>query len=94
MGKRFHYCEEKIKEEDGETAKSVLNSMAKERHATLMVVGFHGRKGPKEDLSVMGTSVQYLSLNSSAPVVIIKDPKTREERPDGYVFGVCVDGSK
>ena len=94
MGKRFSYCEEEIKEEDGETAKSVLNSMAAERHATLMVVGFHGRKGPKDDPTVMGTAVQYMSLNSSAPVIIIKDLKTREERPDGYTFGVGVDGSK
>ena len=94
MGKRFHYCEEEIKEEDGESAKTVLNSMAAERHATLMVVGFHGRKGPKEDPTIMGTAVQYMSLNSTAPVIIVKDPKTREQRPDGYTFGVCVDGSK
>lgn len=89
---RFNYIEEKIGE--SETAKEVLNNIAKERHATLMVVGQHGRKGAKADPTIMGTAVQYLSVRSAAPVLIIKDPITREQRPDGFVMAVCIDGSK
>jgi hypothetical protein len=56
------------------------------------VVGYHGRKGPKEDPTVMGTAVQYLSVNSATPALIIKDPKTRTE--EGFCMAVCCDGSK
>jgi len=92
--KRFTYAEEMIQDKDGsETAKQVLNSIAKERHASIMVVGQHGRKGPKEDPTVMGSAVQYLSLHSVAPVLIIKDPKQRKDRPNGYNMGLCSDGS-
>jgi len=55
LAKRFRYCEEEVVE--NETAKEVLNKMADERHASMMVVGFHGRKGPKADPTVMGTAV-------------------------------------
>ena len=41
----------------------------------LNVVGFYGRKGPKEDPTVMGSAVQYLSVESHCPTLIIKDPK-------------------
>ena len=58
-----------------------------------MVVGFHGRKGPKADPTVMGTAVQYLSVHSVAPVIIIKEPLSRKERPEGFSFASCCDGS-
>ena len=36
-----------------------------------------------------------MSTESTTPVLIIKDAKTREESPEGvYRFGVCIDGSK
>ena len=92
LGERFHYIEEEIKED--ETAKEVLNNLSKERHASLCVVGFHGRKGPKADPTVMGTAVQYMSVNTSCPTLIIKDPNTRESRPDGFTLAICCDGSK
>jgi len=58
------------------------------------VVGYHGRKGPKEDPTVMGSAVQYMSIESYCPTLIIKDPALRKDRPGGYRFGCCVDGSK
>ena len=67
--------------------------MAVENQADVMVTGHHGRKGIKEDPTVMGTAVQYLSTHATKPVLIMKDPKKRSERIDGYLFAVCVDGS-
>ena len=69
--------------------------MARECAANLTVVGYHGRKGPKVDPTIMGSAVQFMSLNSATPVLIVKDPKTREESPDGFfTMAVLCDGSK
>ena len=56
----------------------VLNSIADEYKADLTVVGFHGRKGPKDDPTVMGSAVQYMSVNAVSPVMIVKSPILRE----------------
>lgn len=54
----------------------------------------HGRKGPKADPTVAGTTVKYLSTEAKCPIVIIKDPRTRSIKKDGkYRFGCCFDGS-
>jgi len=47
------------------------------------VVGYHGRKGPKEDPTVMGTAVQYMSVHAAAPVLILKDPIGRDKKIGG-----------
>jgi hypothetical protein len=44
-------------ENKGDDAKTLLNLMAKENKADLAVVGYHGRKGPKEDPTIMGSAV-------------------------------------
>lgn len=44
----------------GETAKGLLLEMAGLYKADVMVVGFHGRKGVKADVTIMGSAVQYL----------------------------------
>lgn len=54
----------------------------------------HGRKGPKADKTVCGTTVRYLADNSDFPIIIIKDPRVRSMKKDGkYRFGVCFDTS-
>lgn len=35
--------------------------MALENNVDITVVGFHGRKGLKEDRTVMGTAVQHIA---------------------------------
>ena len=40
-----------------ESAKSLLLDMASLYKADIMVVGFHGRKGQKEDVTIMGSAV-------------------------------------
>jgi len=53
----------------------------------------HGRKGPKADLTVAGTSTKFL-YDKGIPLVIAKDPRRRGDDLKGsYRFGVCFDGS-
>jgi hypothetical protein len=94
LRERFEFLEEEIIPEKDDTAKEVLNNLAKDNHIDVTVVGFHGRKGPKEDPTVMGSAIQFMSIHSYTPTMIIKQAITRENRPDGYSFGVCIDGSK
>jgi hypothetical protein len=91
LGKRFHWVEHELKE--GQSAKEVLVGLAHENDIDVMVVGFHGRKGVKDDPTIMGSAVQYMSINCEKPIMVIKDPHQRSERPNGYLFAVCVDGS-
>lgn len=63
--------------------------------ANIIVVGGHGRKGEKKDETVLGTSVQFLSLDQRFPCLIVKDRKPRTEKPDGCLrYGVCFDSSE
>lgn len=94
LADRFEYVEDEVNSKEGEKAKEVLNRIATNHYVHLTVVGSHGRKGPKADPTVMGTAVQYLSVESAGPVMIIKDPKTRKDRPDGYTHAICTDGSR
>ena len=91
LGKRYHWVEHEL--EDDHVAKEVLVHLAKEHLIDVMVVGFHGRKGLKDDPTVMGSAVQYMGINCPKPVMVIKDPHKRAERPNGYQLAVCVDGS-
>lgn len=85
---------EEIKEKEDETAKIVLTNLAKEFEADLTVVGYHGRKGEKEDPTVMGSAVQFMSIHSYTPTLIVKRQVRREDRPNGYALGICIDGSR
>ena len=60
-GDQYHYYSREMIEEDGETAKEKLQEIAKEQvdsgSKVILCVGYHGRKGPKEDPTIMGTAV-------------------------------------
>ena len=59
-----------------------------------MVTGYNGVKGPKADPTIAGTAIQYLAVNSTLPTLVIKDARTRAQKPVGlYRYGVCYDGS-
>lgn len=83
LGSRYFYAEDEHNPEHHDSVKSHLNAYAYERNIDIMVVGFHGRKGPKADNTVMGTAVTYLSLEAACPVLIIKDHWDREHKPKG-----------
>lgn len=68
--------------------------MAEQAEASIIVVGGHGRKGQKADETVLGTCVQFLSLDQRFPCLVVKDRKPRIEKPDKCLrYGVCFDGS-
>ena len=76
--------------------KDCLWELAEQEQTTLLVCGSHGRKGPKaEDETVAGTAIQYLSLNTKFPVMVLKDYRPRSVKPDGcFRYGVCFDTSE
>ena len=83
----------------GDTAKEKLNNIAEDHtkngDKVIMCVGFHGRKGPKEDPTVMGSAVSFMSINCPTPILIIKDPHRLKDREvDFYRYACCVDGSR
>lgn len=69
-----------MKPETDLSAKEMLQTMAVENNADIIVTGFHGRKGQKEDPTVMGTAVQYMSTHATKPCLILKKPKKRSEK--------------
>lgn len=94
LGNRYHFWSKEMVTGD-KTAKELLNEGAIERKADIIVVGFHGRKGAKEDPTVLGTAVQYLGLNTACPVFILKKPISRKETENrSFRFAAAVDGSK
>ena len=60
LGERYQWFDHELK--DGHPAKEVLVQMANELNVDIIVVGFHGRKGPKEDPTIMGSAVQFVSV--------------------------------
>lgn len=73
----------------------MLWDLAGHYHSNIVVIGGHGRKGPKKDETVLGTAIQYLSQDLRFPCMIIKDRKSRLEKPDGALrWGVCYDSSE
>ena len=83
-----------MEKEEGKTTKECLWNLAQEHKSDMIVVGNHGRKGPKKEETVCGSAIEYLSLNSFNPILIIKDFRPRTVKPDGCLrWGVCYDGS-
>ena len=77
LGSRFNYIQEEALTKNGETPKSVLNRMAIDKNVDVTVVGYHGRKGPKDDPTIMGSAVQFMAQNSGSPILIVKDGLNR-----------------
>lgn len=78
----------------GKTVKEQILDIVARNKADFLVVGYHGRKGPKQDPTVMGTAVQHIALNAVCPIFIIKDLQDRSTKKDGgYTWLIGVDGS-
>jgi len=91
--KKGEYVNSEI--DPSKSTKECVWELAKEKHATIIVTGMHGRKGLKADETVAGTAVQYLSLNSTLPIMIVKDPRMRSEKKNhAYKYAVLYDQSK
>lgn len=96
---RYHWvCESLDEQKDKDpnaSAKKILTGIAGEKGVDVICVGYHGRKGKKGDPTVMGSAVQYLSVNSWVPIFILKEPIDRKDKEDGtYTFACAIDGSE
>lgn len=58
---------------EGGSTKEQIQTMASTLKADCIVIGFHGRKGPKADPTLMGSAVSHLGLKAECPVIIVKD---------------------
>ena len=66
---------------DKKLKNSVLNTIAsvgEEKNASFIVMGYHGRKGDKEDVTILGTTVYNTILNTKIPLFIVKEPYYRK----------------
>lgn len=92
LGKKARFVSCEVDSAKG--TKETLWALAHQNKATIMVTGSNGIKGPKADPTIAGSAVQYLALNSTLPVMVIKDPRPRTIKPDNlYRYAVCYDGS-
>lgn len=92
FGSYGRWCSREVDPKRG--TKESLWELAEFEKADMIVVGNHGRKGPKCDETVCGTAIEYLAQNQNFPVVIIKDFKPRRLKKDGCLrYGVCFDNS-
>eukprot|EP00357_Protocruzia_adherens_P008744 CAMPEP_0114986612 /NCGR_PEP_ID=MMETSP0216-20121206/8524_1 /TAXON_ID=223996 /ORGANISM="Protocruzia adherens, Strain Boccale" /LENGTH=275 /DNA_ID=CAMNT_0002349069 /DNA_START=115 /DNA_END=942 /DNA_ORIENTATION=- len=78
----------------GNSTRQQMIAIAKEQHAKYLVVGYHGRKGPKEKGSLLGSVALNSVYYSPCDLVVIKKATTRTDNPNGFLWVVCVDGSE
>jgi nucleotide-binding universal stress UspA family protein len=77
------------------TTKEHIMQIAKSSHTNCLVLGYIGRKGPKEDPTLLGSAVEYMAHNPVCPCLIIKDDEQRSNKENGaYRWLVCSDGSE
>jgi len=68
--------------------------LAENNNTDIIVTGMNGRKGPKADHTIIGTTIEYLQKEAICPIVIVKDMIARASKKDKkYRFGVCYDTS-
>ena len=92
LGHKAHYVNGEVDTVKG--TKETLWQMAVDNNTSIMVTAFNGIKGPKADVTIAGSNIQYLALNSTFPLLVIKDPRLRSVKPDGcYRYAICYDGS-
>lgn len=71
-----------------------LVETAQNQNANIMVVGFHGRRGPKQDPTVMGSSVDHSLQMGNFNLLIVKLQVHRSLVPRGsFNWVVLADGS-
>jgi hypothetical protein len=94
LGSRWQFDDMEMVD-GGKTAKELLNEAAEKHNVHVCVVGWHGRKGPKKDLTVMGSAVQHMAVNNKTPIFVLKDPIARKDKPDNsYRWSALIDGSR
>ena len=53
------------------TVKDQIMKRANELNANYLFLGYHGRKGLKEDVTIMGSTMKKMSYNMKIPTFIV-----------------------
>ncbi|CAD8087119.1 unnamed protein product [Paramecium primaurelia] len=76
-----------------ENVRNQILSIAGDLNVSYLIVGFNGRKGVKQDVTILGQTVRNSVYNSKVPLIAVKKLYKRDET-NGFKFVVCIDGSK
>lgn len=74
-------------------AREELCRLANDTHVDLLVVGTHGRKGPKEKQTILGSTTDFSLRNVHSHTVIVKARPPVPPAESSALFVVAVDGS-
>ena len=85
--------QEKNYEEDN--IRNQILSLAEALKVDFLFFGYSGRKGKKNDPSLLGQTVKNSIYNTQIPFVVVKKLLKRNDKPNkGFNFMVCLDGSE
>ena len=74
------------------TTKQHMVAIAEEYRSDILVLGYHGRKGPKEDPTLLGSNVDAIASDPFCPIMVIKRKEERSEKENGaFRFLCCMD---
>lgn len=74
----------------GLTTKEHLMKITEKDNSDIIVMGYIGRKGPKEDPTLLGSAVEYMAQNPLCPALVVKRLEKREDKESGgFKFLVC-----
>ncbi|CAD8183220.1 unnamed protein product [Paramecium octaurelia] len=76
-----------------ENIRNQILTIAGDLNVSYLIVGFNGRKGVKQDVTILGQTVRNSVYNSKVPLIAVKKLYKRDET-NGFKFVVCIDGSK
>lgn len=75
--------------------KDCIITRALQQNATYIFMGYHGRKGPKKESTIMGSKVKSMGYNIKSPTFVSKYFYMRNAKEGkGFQFAVCLDGSE
>mmetsp|Transcript_26646 Transcript_26646/g.23531 ORF Transcript_26646/g.23531 Transcript_26646/m.23531 type:complete len:287 (+) Transcript_26646:17-877(+) len=77
------------------STKEQIMKITEEAGSDIMVLGYTGSKGPKEDPTLLGSAVEYMAHNPVCPALVIKTKEDREDKENkSFRWLCCSDGSE
>jgi hypothetical protein len=74
------------------TTKEHMVAIAEEYKSDVLVLGFHGRKGLKDDPTLLGSNVDKIALDPVCPILVMKRKEERKDKENGaFRYLVCMD---
>lgn len=81
------------RKESGLSTQEQIVELAESYKSDILVLGYHGRKGVKEDPTLLGSNVDLMAHNPVCPLLVIKREEDRVDKDTkGFRFVVCIDG--